>query len=127
MRFCPYCGAPLVGSAASFCSECGKQLPRKTSKLGQDERKQAAARKGSAKRAKKGKGTRPLRDNASRPKKAAKRKADDNYDGYYNDIQPVDADIMQDRLDPDLIKRIVFLALGALGVIILSASLMALL
>ena len=27
MKFCPYCGAPLVGSAVSFCAECGKPLP----------------------------------------------------------------------------------------------------
>ena len=27
MKFCPYCGASLVGGAASFCAECGKQIP----------------------------------------------------------------------------------------------------
>ena len=27
MKFCPYCGASLPGSAASFCPECGKSLP----------------------------------------------------------------------------------------------------
>lgn len=26
MKFCPYCGAPLSGGAASFCPECGKSL-----------------------------------------------------------------------------------------------------
>lgn len=27
MKFCPYCGASLVGGAVSFCTECGKALP----------------------------------------------------------------------------------------------------
>lgn len=27
MRYCFNCGAPLMGSAASFCSECGKAMP----------------------------------------------------------------------------------------------------
>ena len=26
MKYCPYCGAPLQDSAASFCSECGQKL-----------------------------------------------------------------------------------------------------
>lgn len=26
MKYCPYCGAPLLGSAVSFCSECGKSV-----------------------------------------------------------------------------------------------------
>ena len=26
MKYCPYCGAELVSGAASFCSECGKNL-----------------------------------------------------------------------------------------------------
>jgi len=28
MKFCPYCGASLVESAASFCTECGKKLAK---------------------------------------------------------------------------------------------------
>ena len=27
MKYCPYCGASLVGGAASFCAECGKRSP----------------------------------------------------------------------------------------------------
>ena len=27
MKYCPYCGADLADSAASFCMECGKSLP----------------------------------------------------------------------------------------------------
>jgi len=28
MNYCPYCGASLEDSAASFCAECGKKLSR---------------------------------------------------------------------------------------------------
>lgn len=27
MKYCPYCGAAIADSAASFCAECGKTLP----------------------------------------------------------------------------------------------------
>lgn len=30
MKYCPYCGASLVGGAASFCAECGKKIPTQT-------------------------------------------------------------------------------------------------
>ena len=30
MKYCPYCGASLVGGAASFCAECGKKIPAQT-------------------------------------------------------------------------------------------------
>lgn len=29
MKYCFNCGAPLAGSAASFCSECGKAIPKR--------------------------------------------------------------------------------------------------
>lgn len=27
MKYCPFCGATLLGGAASFCAECGKAVP----------------------------------------------------------------------------------------------------
>jgi len=30
MKYCPYCGAALMGGAVSFCSECGKKLLKKS-------------------------------------------------------------------------------------------------
>ena len=27
MKYCPYCGASLVGGATSCCAECGKTIP----------------------------------------------------------------------------------------------------
>jgi len=52
---------------------------------------------------------------------------DVNYDGYYDDVLPVDAGQQGERMDPELIKRIVLLIVGALGVIILAAVLMSVL
>lgn len=52
---------------------------------------------------------------------------DVNYDGYYNDIQPIDAGARGERMDPELIKRIGLVILCAVGAIILSVALMMLL
>ena len=52
---------------------------------------------------------------------------DVNYDGYYNDVKPIDAGHHGDRMDPELIKKIILLVVGALGVILLAIVLMTLL
>ena len=52
---------------------------------------------------------------------------DVNYDGYYDDVQPIDAGQLGERMDPELIKRIILLVVGALGVIILATVLMSVL
>ena len=52
---------------------------------------------------------------------------DVNYDDYYNDIQPVDSDVHGEGMEPELLKRIGLVILGAVGAIILSVILMNLL
>lgn len=52
---------------------------------------------------------------------------DINYDGYYNDVKPIDAGQQRDRLDPELIKKVILLVAGSLGVILLAIAFMALL
>ena len=52
---------------------------------------------------------------------------DINYDGYYDDIQPVDAGVRGEGTDPDLIRQIVLVILGALGIITFAIVLMMLL
>jgi hypothetical protein len=57
----------------------------------------------------------------------AKRSAvceDEGYDGYYNDVKPLDNGHTRDRLDPELIKRAAMVTAGALALIILSIILM---
>lgn len=52
---------------------------------------------------------------------------DINYDGYYDDIQPVDAGVRGEGTDPELVKRIALVILGAVGVIAFAIVLMMLL
>jgi len=128
MKFCSFCGAPLAGSAVSFCSECGKRVQKKA------ERKAPSIRN--------------LRIKgklfATRLDKPNYEEADDsiykseeipadtqetappidpqdvNYDGYYNDVLPEDEGYIRERIEPELIKRIAFVIGGMLLVVILS-------
>ena len=52
---------------------------------------------------------------------------DISYDGYYDDIQPADAGFRGEGTDPELVKRIVLVILGAIGAITLAVILMMLL
>mgnify|MGYP003196172656 CR=1 FL=1 len=106
MKFCPYCGASLVGGAASFCAECGKQIPVHGAKSTSMP---------------------PLRKHRSIGAEKRQGSMDINYDGYYNDVKPIDAGQQRDRLDPELIKKVILLVAGALGVILLAIAFMALL
>ena len=58
------------------------------------------------------------------PPKRKKNPMDINYD---NDVKPIDAGQQRDRLDPELIKKVILLVAGALGVILLAIAFMALL
>ena len=126
MMFCPYCGAPLVGSAVSFCAECGKPLPDQKDTGGQARRpgRKAAGKRGRP-RKKKIQGKPAQRSqSAQQPLPEQRRKKDESYDGYYDDIRPVDAGQEKDRMDPQLMKRIALLVFCAVSLIILSAVLM---
>ena len=99
MKYCPYCGASLVGGAASFCAECGKKIPAQT-------------------------------DPPTGPAHPAKRKRnpmDINYDGYYDDVKPVDAGEQEEGVDPEMIKKVAILLAGVFAVILASVALMMLL
>ena len=49
---------------------------------------------------------------------------EDDYDGYYDDVEPMDAGDARPGLDREMIKKIIFLVLGALLVIGLCVVLM---
>ena len=108
MKYCPYCGASLPGGAFSFCAACGKPLPVKG--------KPKSPRKSDKTR--KPPGQRPLQRRAAR---------DDGYDGYYDDIKPIDHGQIREGADHELVMRAVAISLGALGIIVASAILMSLL
>ena len=106
MKYCPYCGASLAGSAASFCAECGERMPAPAAH--QDESPQteelfpapAAVR----------------REEAPPPPEEPV----DTYDGYYDDVLPSDSGHTREGLQPELIKRIALLGGGVLVVIVLA-------
>ena len=112
MKFCPYCGASLPGGAASFCPECGKSL-RIEKAAGTRRRKKRPPQKKS----------RQAPHHRSRPINPM----DVNYDGYYDDIQPIDSGARCEGMDPELVKQIALVILGAVGAIILAVTLMMLL
>ena len=124
MKYCPYCGASLLGGAASFCPECGRQIP-------QQEPDQAP-------RPQPGKKRRPTEIPPSRRKKRPrqepqrtprrkKKPMDINYDGYYDDVKPIDAGQQGERMDSEMLKKTALMLVGALGVILLAVVFMTLL
>jgi hypothetical protein len=126
MKFCPYCGASLADSAASFCAECGKALPAIVPGSGKSGRSAQPVKVrpfvGKPRPITKKTVKRPPQSPAQRPPPPDPR--DDGYDGYYDDVKPVDNGHTRDRLDPELVKRAVTVAAGALIIIILSVVLM---
>lgn len=152
MKFCPYCGATLVGGAASFCAECGKVLPSTTkhSEPSRSAPPQSTKSRKPPPRGKKpavggrnhgrptpvlskphpaGRRISPARptDAPTLPRKPKPDPRDEGYDGYYNDVKPIDNGHIRDRTDPALIKRIVIVAAGAFVMVIFAVILMYLL
>jgi hypothetical protein len=127
MKYCPYCGASIADSAASFCVECGKAFPP-----------QKATRENHSTPPRKPESRRPppstrrkLQKPWRKPNRSTKRTPapirnpkpnpqDEGYDGYYDDVQPADDGHVRERMGPELIKRAVMVAAGALGLIILA-------
>ena len=155
MKFCPYCGAGLKGSVAYFCPECGEALPEAT-KPHKPTPEPASIQTHTGKEADPPPHTntanhagyrelsrlvmKPSHRNESKkrrrktvkePPKLARRPkpdlCDEGYDGYYDDVTPFDNGHIRERTDPELIKRIIFIAAGAFAIIFFSVILMYLL
>ena len=121
MKYCPYCGASLPGSAASFCPNCGKpQRKRKKPPQSQPKKKQA-------KRPPSKKPLRPKQVLPTQQSVPVNRMPDDGYDGYYNDVLPIDSSELPEQMDPALVKQIIILLAGAASIIVLAIILMTLL
>jgi len=165
MKYCPFCGAALLGSAVSFCSECGKPIPTASQtqteapmsrhepilpKLDDQWEATAAAGKESpspddspqvrptSKWLRNERGKKPRRQKkATKKEKRRKNQSseydippdpqDDGYDGYYDDVRPLDNGHEKERMDPELIKKIIMVAGGAALIIILAIVMMLLL
>ena len=90
MKYCPYCGAVLVNGAVSFCAECGKALPETEKKEEIHEPPNPPKQK-----------TESLGARRPVPK--------DDYDGYYDDILPIDEGRFSEGIDRMMIKKILFI------------------
>lgn len=99
MKYCPYCGVSLPGDAASFCPECDKALRQRKHSMPDVRRR------------------RPPADRRLPPPQMPK---DEHYDGYYNDVRPIDADRAERQHDPKLAQQIACVIAGTIGIIILA-------
>ena len=144
MRYCPFCGAELLGPEVSFCAECGKHLPTSAAPqteveapliaadLPRNSKKKAASVKLKRNPKKKARPsievapTGRLQSQSGEEDRPEPEPADD-YDGYYDDVEPIDAGSTRPGLDREMIKKISFLVLGALLVIGLCVVMMTLL
>lgn len=123
MKYCPYCGADLPAAAVSFCSECGNSLPFKKERSEPNTEKAEKKQKMKKPNHSHKKVHRPLH---SHPPDNGNEKIDD-YDGYYDDILPMDEDRQREGLDPLILRKIIILLCGLAVVIGLCVVLMYLL
>lgn len=144
MKYCPFCGADLLSPEVSFCAECGKQLPAGNAPQTEPEDRPTPV-ENQRNPKKKSAPVRPKREpkKKSRPsiegaptERLSSRSGEEqpldfqpeaDYDGYYDDVEPMDAGDTRPGLDREMIKKISFLLVGALLVIGLCVVLMTIL
>ena len=124
MKYCTYCGTELEDERGIFCPECGKPLP--------DEAKKSTVHKEKAKKDKR----RKLKENKKQNRRISAQDekiveesemVDDGYDGYYDDILPVDEGKFRQGIDKEMMKRIIGLLVGVLITICACVAIMYLL
>ena len=93
MKYCPYCGAPLQDSAASFCSECGQKLVPVQEEGCSEQKKKRFPPFLRAKKQKQQALDPVVSEQEPAPPDDAllDAEADRNYDGYYDDILPTES------------------------------------
>lgn len=107
MKYCPYCGADLLGGTVSFCSECGKSIKGRKTKA-KSEKKPPAERKKKTK-------TKVPKDVVEESEPAeAPEVVDDGYDGYYDDVLPVDDSVERQGLDKQTVKNLIIIIAGVI-------------
>lgn len=120
MKYCPYCGTGLPG-AVSFCPECGAKLTDigKMQKEKSNEKKLPDTgipeRNRKEKKRSREKEIQSVTDLDSYVDELVQE--DDGYDGYYEDIRPIDEDIRQEKTDVTLIWKVAGILVGLLAVI----------
>ena len=132
MKYCPYCGSALANGDAPFCSECGESLagavpePDVLKSNDKDGRRKPAKR---SRKQKKSKQNRQAARDIPSPQSGEMevQPQDDGYDGYYDDVLPVDEGSHGEGLDKELVKKIAALTAGALLIVAACVALMYLL
>ncbi len=120
MKYCPYCGTGLPG-VVSFCPECGEKLTDigKTQKSKSEKTKtlDSGISQKSRKKEKRGrkKEIPAATDQDSYVEDLGQ--ADDGYDGYYEDIRPVDENMQKEKMDTTLIWKVTGVLVGLLVII----------
>lgn len=113
MKYCPYCGASVLDDTVSFCSECGKRLNHPDNHKEERAKPQKTDKRKAGNTAQlKQKKLKASETELVEPDKERK-KSDDGYDGYYDDIVPTDTGKLREGVDWVLMKKI-----GLVGVIV---------
>lgn len=114
VKFCPYCGAEIVSDAFSFCPSCGESLPVLAQPAAEKSPGKPSPQREKAKKERPRKRERP----PTKPKQPVPPEVETlDCDGYYEDVQPIDADRQQEGVDTRLILRVVLLVTGVALVI----------
>ena len=127
MKFCPFCGASVLDDTVSFCSECGKSLSISAKQTEEKEPSKPTKKKGSdpPPHLKKKK---PKNSNPEPPEPSEEvTKAEDGYDGYYDDIVPTDTGKPREGVDWVLMKKIGLIGAAVVVIICLCIAAMYLL
>lgn len=124
MKYCPYCGADLPDGAVSFCMECGNALPDEKKNSMQPEKKEhRPVKKKTLPKKRKRKASKPAAETPVEKTPVA----EDGYDGYYDDVLPMDTGRHREGIDRSIVKKIAMLISGLVVVIGLCVALMYLL
>lgn len=114
MKYCPYCGAEILSGAFSFCPSCGEALPELAHSVAENSSEKPTLRKEKPKKERPRKRERPPR----KPRQPTPPEVEDSdHDGYYEDVQPIDADRQREGVDTRLILRVILLVAGVALVI----------
>ena len=108
MKYCPYCGANLIDGTVSFCSECGKSIKGRKTKAKSEKKPPAERRKKS-----KTKVPKDVVKETEVPEETTE-VVDDGYDGYYDDVLPVDESVERQGLDKEMIKNLIIIIAGVI-------------
>lgn len=136
MKYCPYCGAEVIGSQVAFCAECGKALKQSNGSQKHLGKRQVRKKKrvGSKDKIRKERGygkeqrkvpketKRKAEQMTDKPESALQepiQKKVGGYDGYYDDIIPADEGHFSEGIDQNLVKNIVVLVSVVLLIVLL--------